>query len=257
MRRVGIIGVCLLSALGLAAIVAATATAGLPEVGRCVAREGGKYTNSNCTKTGKPGAFEFEKNAIRKGLTITDSSVLPNLEFQGALSMTCRSESGVGEYLEKGTKPATKDLHRVVLTFKGCELPLFSASCQTGATEGEVVTKKLRGAIKYIAGKGTEQPVVGQLLTPELRNTFVTFNCPAVGLEASLRGSVIVTYAKVNKMSATNTLTFEGEEGIQISQHFEGETKDHNLEQALPPNTPADLGLPATVTNEEELELKA
>jgi hypothetical protein len=253
MRYARITGLSLLGALALSAAGAGSASA-LPEVGRCVAQAGGKYVNASCTTKGKPGTFEFLKNAVKKGFTGTNLPGKIEFEGQSGTVIACTAESIEGEYLEKGTTPATKEVHHVLLTFKGCEIPLFKANCENTAELGEIVTKKLKGPLKYISGKGTKKPVVGQLLSPEAKNTFAAFNCPGVGFEAVIEGGVIGTYGTVNLMSVTNTLTFGGSTGVQEPQHFEGETKIHNLKVD---GELIALQLATEVVNEEALEIKA
>jgi hypothetical protein len=57
------VGLCLVAVFAMAAVVATSASA-LPEWGKCVAKAGGKFTDSNCTKKAtlkEPGRFEWLK----------------------------------------------------------------------------------------------------------------------------------------------------------------------------------------------------
>jgi len=156
MRRIRIAGLCLVAVFALGAFTAGSASA-LPEIGRCVAKAGGKYSEANCNTKKTGGGFEFVKNAVKKKFT---SAALPGkIQLEGAsgTAITCTSQSATGEYLEKGATPATKEVHLVVATFNGCEIPLFKAKCQNTATEGEIVTTKLKGAMLYVSGKKKHQ----------------------------------------------------------------------------------------------------
>lgn len=60
MKRIKLVGLCLLVAGALAAIAGASSAAAAPEWGVCVAQKDGKFKNSTCTEeVSKKGAFEF------------------------------------------------------------------------------------------------------------------------------------------------------------------------------------------------------
>ncbi len=268
MRRIRIVGLCLVAAFALTAFAASSASA-LPEIGRCVAKAGGKYSESNCNTKKTGGGFEFVKNAVKKKFTSVSLPGKIQLEGAGGTAITCTHQEASGEYLEKGATPATKEVHLVVATFTGCEIPLFSAKCENTATEGEIVTTKLKGPLEYISGKKTPSVVVGQALSPEVKKKgFATFKCPSIGVEVYVgegpekgHETVIADVGTVNKMATTNTQTYKGTKGVQEPDHKEGSAVIDNLESSL--SGPkgkfekSDQELNTEVINEEELELKA
>ena len=67
------VGLCLVAVFAIAAVTASSASA-LPEWGKCVAKAGGKYSDSNCTVKAKKGTGTFE---WKKGATLT------NVQFTG------------------------------------------------------------------------------------------------------------------------------------------------------------------------------
>ena len=73
MKHLRIMGLSLVAVFAIAA-VAATSASALPEWGRCEAKAGGKYSDSNCTKKAKLGTGTFE---FKKG------STLKNVKFNG------------------------------------------------------------------------------------------------------------------------------------------------------------------------------
>jgi len=278
MKRIRIIGLCLVAAFALSAIAAGTASA-LPEVGRCVSKpETGKYKNSNCTE--KAGAlkseksFEFVKNAVKEHF-VSESVPASEIHLEGAsgVQITCESQTAEGEYLKKGTTPSTKEVHHVVATFHGCALPLFTATCQNkGAAAGEITTTKLKGLLEYTSGKGTKTPKVAIALSPEVKKKgFALFECfkgaekvaevyvgegPGKGHETILAG-----VTELNVMSTTATQSFKGTKGVQELQKKEGSTVIDNLESSLngPKGTfeKSDQVLQELQTSEEALEIKA
>ncbi len=254
---------------GALALAGAGSASALPEIGRCVAKSGGKYGDSNCTVKKTGGGFEFVKNALKKKFTSKNLPGKIQLEGAGGTAITCTAETAVGEYLEKGTTPATKEVHDVVATFTGCEIPLFSAKCQNTATEGEIVTTKLKGPLEYVSGKKTPSVVVGEALSPEVKKKgFATFKCPSIAVEVyvgegSEKGheTIISDVSPLNKMELTAVDTYKGSKGIQEPDHKEGSAVIDNLESSLagPKGKfeKSDQELNAEVIAEEELEIKA
>src|SRR4030081_3248272 len=99
MRRTRAMGLFLAAAL-LATAFAASSASALPEVGRCVAQAGGKYSNSVCTKkVTSGGTFEFIKGANKKpGLTATSGAAV--LEGASGTKIVCKSSTATGKYDE-------------------------------------------------------------------------------------------------------------------------------------------------------------
>jgi hypothetical protein len=268
MDRIRIVGLAMVAALALGAFAASSASA-LPELGRCVAKAGGKYKDSNCTEKATGGSFEFVKNAIKKKFTSEGGEGV--LETVSGNTVKCTKETAVGEYLEKGTTPSTKEVHHVVATFTGCSAPALGLSCKTaGHAEGEIVTNELEGKMGYISGKGTKTPVVGQELKPGKTapgKLFAKFECgPGLAIIEVGKGTVaptgndciIAPIAPVNVMALTATETYSGSAGKQNPEKFSTSTKICNLESRTNGGAweRATQALTATVIAEEELEIK-
>jgi hypothetical protein len=271
MKRVNIGGLCVAVAVALAiSMLGAVGASALPEIGRCVAKLGGKYVDANCTeKAGKnpeEQQWEFVKGAEKLGFTSSGGE--STLEGASGTAIKCATQAATGEYLEKGG--AIKEVHHVVITFEGCELPLFGAECKTaGAAAGEIVTTKLKGPLKYTSGKGTKAPVVNQGLKPEVaKKGFAQFECPAVGVMAYVgegpengHETILANVAPLDTMSSTFTEEYKGAKGVQQPQNVEGSTAVDNLETSLAgvkgEFERSDEVLTTTVTSEEALEVKA
>jgi len=270
MKRMRIVGLCLVAAFALSAIGAGSASA-LPEIGRCVAKAGGKYSDANCTvkaKTGT-GTTEFVKNAIKKKFTTVGGEGV--LEGASGIQIKCTAQSATGEYLEKGATPSTKEVHNVVAKFTGCTIPLFGAPCQTkGHASGEIVTTSLKGKLSYTSGKKTPAVKVNQGLSPEIKKKgFALFECPPTGIEVYVgegpekgHETILANIGPVNTMSTTATQVYAGSKGKQEPNFVEGKaTVIDNLESSTggPKGTfeRSDQTLETVLTNEEALEIKA
>jgi hypothetical protein len=80
-RHVRMLGLCLVAVLALGAYAVSSASA-LPEWGKCVAKTGGKYTNSGCTTKGKGGSFEWLKASQVSAKRVSEGK-LANIPFTG------------------------------------------------------------------------------------------------------------------------------------------------------------------------------
>jgi hypothetical protein len=204
------IGLCLVAVFAIAA-VAATSASALPEWGKCTAKAGGKYLDSNCTKKGSlknPGSFEWTKgkelapvkftgsNVGSGGVLVSKflvcSSVAGKSKFEGirrysrsqcieeggeleeepeAISIECESETNHGEAV------STNKLANITVTFLGCKV-FGSIPCSNSSNEGEIIVNTLKGQLGYINKAAKE---VGVLLTPaKSKGEFAKFSCGGV-----------------------------------------------------------------------------
>ncbi len=265
MKRTRIMGLALVAAFAFSALAAASAFA-KPEIIRCYAKTGGKYTESNCktkSTSKSPGSFEISKVPVKKGFTSSGGE--GTLETANGTKVICSTQSATGEY--KSTT-STKEVTNVISKFNGCGIPALGLTCNTaGDAAGEITTNKLGGKLGYISGKGSKTPVVGQELHPLVKKgSFTSFECGGgavkviVGEGAGKGGDCIIApVGPANVSSTTVTQEYSGSGGKQNPQHFEGSTKTCNLES----NTNggayerATQALVTTVTNEEALEINA
>jgi hypothetical protein len=280
MKRIKIMGLCLVAALALTAIGAGSASA-LPEVGRCVAKAGtGKYKDANCTL--KAGAkveekqFEFLKGPEVGKTGFTSAGGEGVLETVSGTKIVCKTQSASGKYkrLSTGT---TKEVEGVIANFESCSIPALETPCQSGAESGKISTFSLKGPLGYISGEKTVTPVVGQDLTPtKAKGLFAEFKCLGGGITVKVKGKegaaaegrvgancVIAPVTVPNVMSTTATQEYTGSGGAQSPQHFQdkGTTKSKycNLESNTNGGAfeAATQALTTVVTNEEALEIKA
>ena len=105
MKRWGpIAGLCAVAVTSLLAFSAsALATENLPHLGKCVAKAGGPYKNSGCTKLGKTTEEmkdEWEPLAVAVKFTAGKEKETGNavLEAASGTEISCTSQTAKGEY---------------------------------------------------------------------------------------------------------------------------------------------------------------
>jgi hypothetical protein len=205
-RHVRMLGLCLVAVLALGAYAVSSASA-LPEWGKCVAKAGGKYTDSNCTTKGKGGSYEWEKGKTLSPVKFTGHNVgsggvlqaavryCARIEGNGAEWRTetrkaCAEKKGWKEYKgeengaseieceaesSSGEAVGAKSIANVNVTFKGCALFGAFPCNSTGLKEGEIKTSLLKGSLGYINKSKKE---VGVLLEPATKHGhFADFAC--------------------------------------------------------------------------------
>jgi hypothetical protein len=263
MKRMRIVGLALVVVFALGAFAASSAFA-LPEVGRCVAKAGGKYTESNCVTKAKTGTgtFEFVKGAVKTGFTSVGGEGV--LEGASGTNVVCTSQTATGKYDADGTAGAIKGVEEVVSTFQGCAIPTFGITCNSkGHATGEIVTSSLEGNLGYINKAKKE---VGQELHPKLKGgAFAEFECGGgavkIVTKSKTTNCIIAPVEPVNVSATTIKQKYSTDgKAHQVPNHFEKTpTKICQLESSLNGGETEDSGqlLQTTVTNEEALEVKA
>ncbi len=220
MRYVRMLGLGLIAALALCAVASASASAKLPEWGKCVKVpveangkliSKGKYANSNCTEKLKGGEYEWLKgttNTADTEFTAVQTSEKAELETTEGIKVECTST------VAHGSLSGTKEVSGVGVTFEGCKLPLLSFTCEGFFEEqypnkyiykeGEIITRGLRGVLGYVSGKGSTEPSVGLALLPEEKNgLFAEFVC---GTENSGVGVLVVRVGAKEKKGGGDSI---------------------------------------------------
>ncbi len=204
MRHVRMLGLCLVAVLAVAALASSSASA-LPEWGKCEAKAGGKYSDSNCQTKAKKGSGTFEfikgknlKNVPFSGENVGSGGVLTSQLYlcSGPESVQekriphskCEAEGGeVTPFLEAaiecesehntGEASGSKGITNVSVKFRGCKL-FGSAPCSNGPEEGEIQVNPLKGELGYI---NKAEKKVGVVLEPKTKKgEFARFNCAGI-----------------------------------------------------------------------------
>ena len=262
MKRMRIMGLCLVAVFAFAAFAASSASA-LPEVERCIEKVEVKSNTRTRTATSKPskatGHTNSRKNIPHSGFTGTSGTSF--LETESGTKITCSSSSATGEwdadFGSTGKPSPIKESENVVATFKGCSLGVAKKNCQTaGDPTGEIVTNTLLGPLGYLSKAKKE---VGAELKPMVKKgTFATFECEGfgkilVGEGTGKLGDCIIAAvtSKTDEETTSGTELYTGIKGPegqeQTPQHFEGKTTHCNLESKI-----GEGGWERSVQNQEE-----
>ncbi len=215
-----------------------------PEFGRCVkvAKGTGKYSSGTCVTEKAGSSNEWIPGVEKKHFTLAGEEGV--LETVGKSNVTCKAETGTGEY------NGTKEVADTVIKLKECARS--GAKCKSaGAAEGEIVSKSLEGALGW---EEYETASVALNLQPTGEvGPLLEFVCGATSV--AVQGSVIVP-VKANKMVGAATLKFAATKGKQKPEAFEGEAGDV-LETSFSGGAFEQTGLTVTLTqtNEEEVEV--
>ncbi len=203
MRHLRMVGLSLVAVFAIAAVTATSASA-LPEWGKCEAKAGGKYSDSNCTVKAKKGGGTFEwtkgkdlapvkftgKN-VGSGGVLTTFLRTCSIEGEGAgqrwTRKKCEEEGGVDaeagltvkveceSETSSGQAEGTNKVSNVLVTFKGCTAFGAGPCTSAGAAEGEVKVNPLKGKLGYISKPKKE---AGVLLEPAKHHGhFADFVC--------------------------------------------------------------------------------
>jgi hypothetical protein len=254
--------------VAVGAFGAASASAALPEVGRCTktASKTGGYKYKACVipSPAHTGAFEWEPGP-GAGPKFAGLIGLVTLETVGKEVIKC----GSGQFNGEWTGPKTASVN---LVFGGC-LNAAAKSCQTSSfSQAEIKTEQpLDGELGFI--EGGEKPKVGLDLKPKAPSSILlTFTCggpPEVGVGEpwTVEGSVIGQIKPTNNMALAFKLIYKAVAGKQIPEQFESGVKDTLITNRIvgiqPPKT-EQAGLTLrdetqviVVEGEEPLEIKS
>jgi len=242
MRRIRIVGLCLVAVFATSAVVAGSASAANPEYGRCIKvtpKSVSNYDGAKCTKLASedPGteaeklakgnfkwfpAFGGEKPLVKTGFTaVLKPETIATLQTKAGTKVTCKALSSAGKYTGNQT------VHVATVNFTGCESG--GIKCNTaGAGVGEISVKPLDGELGLISkGATSVADKIGNVLwptggKPETGVTaaeFVEFNCG--GLTVNVRGAVISPVSS-NAMKSIATVKFTATKGVQKPTKFLG-----------------------------------
>jgi hypothetical protein len=217
MRRIRIAGLCLVAVFVMSAIASATASATLPEYGKCLKKAvagGSGYSNSGCTKAVTGATAKYEWVAGDAGIKFSTVGTAATLLTTKGETVTCTSESSTGTYLGGNNKE-----EETTVNFAGCKSNGLTCTT-TGDAAGELTTNPLIGIIGYeklptaTAGKTDLQ-----LHPATSGGHFIDFKCTSA-LTIEVRGAEganggILVPIKNDKMTSLETLKYTQSKGKQ------------------------------------------
>jgi hypothetical protein len=250
MRQIKVVMGVLAATLAVGAFAAASASAAVPEVGRCTktASKTGAYKYKACVipSPSHTGAFEWEPGpgAAPKFAGLIG---LVTLETVGKVKLQC----GSGQFTGEWTGPKTASVN---LLFGGC-LDAAGKSCQTSPTgQAEIKSEQpVEGELGFI--EGGERPKVGLDLKPKAPSTvLLAFTCggppeTGVGEPWTVEGSVIGQIKPTNNMVAAFKLIYKAVAGTQNPEQFESGTKDTLITNRI-------VGIAPPITEQAGLTLR-
>jgi hypothetical protein len=256
MKRIGLMGLCLIVVAvvaGAAAVTSAWATA--PEYGRCLKQTSGtgtKFSDSKCTKeaSGTKAKYEWVPGAEKAKFTSTGG--IGVLSTVGNATVECKTESSNGEF-----KPGNdKEEAGVFVLFTGCKATGLPCTSR-GHVSGELETNELEGIVGWEdkALKKTDLELYpAKSVTSKL---FIEFECE--GLVIKVRGKVLVPI-KNDTMTESTTLKFTDTKGKQKPEKWEESTEKAILESSFSNSKngeweQAGQKITSTVKGAEKLEL--
>jgi hypothetical protein len=257
MKRFGIAGVCLLAAVVLGAIVAASALATAPEYGRCLKKakaEGTGYSDSKCTKAGEAKKAKYEWVPGAAKTKFTSAGGIGVLTTVGHASVECKAESSNGEFVPGNNKEEAG----VYVIFTGCKS--VGVPCTSpGHASGELETNELEGIVGW-ENKARKKTDLELYPAKSVKTgLFIEFECS--GLVVKVRGKVLVPI-KNDKMTETETLKFKASKGKQKPEKWEESSEKAILESSFSNISGGDWEqagqtITSTVKGQEKLELNA
>ena len=267
MKIMRIAGSAVVLACALGA-TASTASAALPELGRCAevtgVQEGkklvyhGAYRNKNCTAASRTHTGKYE---FLPGPGANNKFYGVATEPEPVLETTSGAKVSCGEMIFKGEYTGAKT-EKVSVSFGGCETTAANGAhqvCQTNpAKEGEIEgLQALEGELGVI--QAGSPSVVGWDLKHE--GALFAYECgvlPEVPSAQTVEGSVIGALSHgffgtdLNKMSLHSVIKYKAKAGLQIPEAFEGQPKDVLSTTTLAGTTKTTAQTGLTTTEETE-----
>ncbi len=227
MKRIRIVGLCLVAAFAMSAVAASTAAAEPPEIGRCLKKAvagGAGFSDAGCTKAVASAAkYEWQagpgpKNKFTSKMKEATSATLETVKLE---KITCKGETSTGEIA------SAKEVAAVVATFTECTSSGLKCT-SAGQAEGTIVTNPLSGVVgdeTESAESEAKDKVAEELHGPGGGN-LAEFSC--AGIPIVVKGSVLHNIS-ANKMLNPSTEKFTASKGEQKPDKFVGGPVDQHI----------------------------
>jgi hypothetical protein len=241
MRRIRIVGLCLVAVFALGAVTATGASAfgEPPEVGRCIKHAGGIWKNGGCSVKAVPGEEKFEwypgfkanqkgEVNLAKNLKFTSSAkeeALIQLETVKEEKIICKGTNGKGKEGQTSSGEVTGPKTNVAtnIIFRGCEFTEVGV-CKNTATSGEITVNDLNGSLAFATESGEQRKwKVANLFKPKSGSIFTEFTCggaPVVVKSNSESLGGVLNFITANAMKIKATVKFTASKGKQKPEKF-------------------------------------
>jgi len=200
MKRIRIVGLCLVAVFAMSAVAAASASAS-PTYKECakVKAKTGKFATASCTTEGGTGTWELV--SPKKG-AYTSTTKVATLETPGVGSVSCKTSKGAGSITSETAATTT-------VTFSTCATD--GKKCTSaGEKAGMIKTFELLGSLREPSAGVVETVLAGN--GPE--GLSAEFSCE--GITIKTRGSVGgVDTGDINSAGKTSKQTFNKATGLE------------------------------------------
>lgn len=239
MKRIRIVGLCLVAAFAFTALAASSAFATAPPqpvFGKCLKKAvatGEGYSDTGCTKhVASAAKYEWVKGGANgvEYTTAIKEATSATLETTKKEKVVCTGETSTGKILTETTQETTP-------TFTGCST--LTKKCSTpGKPEGTISVAPLEGTLgteKIYIKEGKEEyakdKVAGNLYRQSNpKGEIVEFEC--AGFVIKVRETVLYPLT-ADKMETTVTVKFAATGGKQKPEHFVVETGKNGPKETL------------------------
>jgi hypothetical protein len=251
MRAIKMLGACMLVA-GVIGVAATSASASLPEIGRCVPQSGGEYIGKSCLTKSSPGkgTYEWKPGPGANGTFVIEIGEVILKTVKPPAGESIKVSCGFSELIGEWTGPKTALINFVG---QGCLNDTTAKPCQSNPTqkaeistisvfEGMETKKPFEGELGFIQNAETKTGQrVGLDLKPKSgEKEIISFTCgePArgeiPGEQWKLEGSVIGRVKPIDLMKTSISAYYKAVNGIQSPEMFEGGVKDTIIAQRTP-----------------------
>jgi hypothetical protein len=250
MRRMRVIGLCLVAVLAIGAMVVDSASATAPSFGRCIKKakaEGAGFSDAGCLKEVGTGAkFEWTNTILKNKFNGHMTGTLATLETVTGTKITCKAEKN-----ENAEFSGEKSVAKIVADFTGCETGGIECS---NAGPGEIITNSLAGTLGYEKKEAVlSKSKLEVQLFPESAATLAEFKCSTLTIKVT---GCVAHPVSTGKMLLESTEKFTASKGEQKPDKFSGGPTD---ECALESNNGAGTEesgqtITAVIKGEEKIE---
>ncbi len=227
---------------GLCLAVAASASAALPELGRCAkveaTKEGrkkvyhGKYTDKKCTKESSKtnGKYEWSPGPGAETEFESPGTLEPaTLQTTGDKKIACADSKQFGEFL--GPKTAKTEI-----SLYECKEEASGEPCQSlrpeenppTPEEGTIISNPAEAELGLVSGGS--KPKVGWAYKAKTGSALFQFECGKTtgsGTKVTIEGSFIGVVSKVvDRMGEEDKMSYSAPGGKQSPAQFEGGSPD-------------------------------
>jgi hypothetical protein len=244
MRRIRIVGLCLVAVFTIGAVSATGASAfgEPPEVGRCIKKVGGDWKTAGCSTPAIAGEEKYEwypgfkankhgEINLAKNLKFTSTAkeeALIQLETTKEERIKCTGTNGKGKEGQTSegevTGPKTNIATKII--FRGCEFIEVGVCSNTG-TPGEIKVNDLDGTLGFQTETGEQKKwKVANLFKPKTGEIFTEFTCAGVPVVVKSHSPTlggVMNPITANAMKLSATVKFTQSKGKQKPERFAGE----------------------------------